>query len=295
MNTMSSPSSDETMATLLEEIKALQRQQEVSTGHLAGLQRDLADLQHQAETDLVQRHEKEILLEMNLDNEMEALVDFSSSVRHLDDIHLHSVLLQDVLEEEDGGEDSDEVTASTTLSTESQKLVAEATNVVRSHALRLREIVDDDLEAEVNHRIELESIRDRIRCVQGVIDRRQNKIVTLRKDLKKLKRLREEQLERAKRKEGQARIDDLLRQQHSTTANSEANAAEQKQMPSFRPFSCASQSVSSTRAMCKKSSSLESNNEVSTAVAFRKVSQRPDDKNVVRTRSKRRSFVSKTA
>ena len=91
------------MAALLEEIKALQRQQEVSTGHLAGLQRDLADLQHQAETDLVQRHEKEILLEFNLDNEMEALVDFSSSVRHLDDIHLHSVLLQDVLEEEGGG------------------------------------------------------------------------------------------------------------------------------------------------------------------------------------------------
>ena len=282
------------MAALLEEIKALQRQQEVSTGHLAGLQRDLADLQHQAETDLVQRHEKEILLEINLDNEMEALVDFSSSVRHFDDIHLHSVLLQDVLEEEGGGEDSDEVTASTTVSTESQKLVSEATNVVRSHALRLRKIVDDDLEAEANHRIEIESIRDRIRCVQGVVDRRQNKIVTLRKDLKKLKRLREEQLERAKRKERHARIDNLLRQQHSIKANSEGNANEQKKMDSSRPFSCASQSTSSG-AICKKSSSLESNDEISTAVTFHKVSQRQDGVGAVRSRSKRRSFVSKTA
>lgn len=288
---MSSPSSDEKVAALLEGIKALQRQQEVSTRHLAGLQRDLADVQHQAETDLVHRHEKEILLDMNLDNEMEALVDFSSSVRHLDDIHLHSVLLQDVLEEEDCGEDSDEVTASTTLSTESQKLVTEATNVVRSHALRLREIINDDLETEINHRIEMESIQDRIRCVQGVIGRRQNKIVTLRKDLKKLKRLREEQLERAKRKGRQARIDNLLRQQHSTTANSEGNAAEQS---SSRPLSCADQTISS-RAMCKKSSSFESNNEVSAAVTFRKVSQRQDDKDAVRARSKRRSFVSKTA
>ena len=282
------------MAALLEEIKALQRQQEVSTRHLAGLQRDLADLQHQAETDIVQRHEKEILLEINLDNEMEALVDFSSSVRHFDDIHLHSVLLQDVLEEEGGGEDSDEVTASTTVSTESQKLVSEATNVVRSHALRLRKIVDDDLEAEANHRIEIESIRDRIRCVQGVVDRRQNKIVTLRKDLKKLKRLREEQLERAKRKERQARIDNLLRQQHSTKANSEGNANEQKKMDSSRPFSCASQSISSG-AICRKSSSLESNDEICTAVTFRKVSQCQDGVGAVRRRSKRRSFVSKTA
>lgn len=285
------------MAALFEEIKALQRQQEVSTRHLAGLQRDLADLQHQVETDLVQRHEKEILLEINLDNEMEALVDFSSSVRHLDDIHLHSVLLQDVLEEEDGGEDSDEVTASTripTLSTESQKLVSEATNVVRSHALRLRKIVDDDLESEANHRIEIESIRDRIRCVQGVIDRLQNKIVTLRKDLKKLKRLREEQLERAKREERQARIDNLLRQQHSTKANSEGNANEQKKMDSSRPFSCASQSLSSG-AICKKSSSLESDDGICTAVTFRKVSQCQDGVGAVRCRSKRRSFVSKTA
>ena len=281
------------MAALFEEIKALQRQQEVSTRHLAGLQRDLADLQHQVETDLVQRHEKEILLEINLDNEMEALVDFSSSVRHLDDIHLHSVLLQDVLEEEDGGEDSDS-TRIPTLSTESQKLVSEATNVVRSHALRLRKIVDDDLESEANHRIEIESIRDRIRCVQGVIDRLQNKIVTLRKDLKKLKRLREEQLERAKRKERQARIDNLLRQQHSTKANSEGNANEQKKMDSSRPFSCASQSLSSG-AICKKSSSLESDDGICTAVTFRKVSQCQDGVGAVRSRSKRRSFVSKTA
>lgn len=293
---MSSTSSDIALAALLEEIKALQRQQEVSTKQLAGLQSELADLQHQAETDLVQRHEKEILLEMNLDNEMEALVDFSSSVRHLDDTHLHSALLQDVLEEEDGGEESDENTASTTLSTESQKLVAEATNVVRSHALRLRKIIDDDVEAEVNHRIELESIQDRIRCVQGVIERRQNKIVTLRRDLKKLKRLREVQLERAKRRERQLKIDHLLQQQQdSTKPSSEANAIDRKKMSSSPPQSSASQPPISLRGMCKKSSSLESNDEVPAAVSFRKESQSQGGDGVSRTRSKRRSFVGRTA
>jgi len=289
---MSSASSDAALTALQKEIKALQGQQEASTRHLADLQRDLAALHHQAEIDLTHRHEKEVLLEMNLDNEKEALVDFSSSIRHFDDIHLHSVLLQDVFEED--GEDSDDVTAATSLSAESQKLVAEATNVIRANALRLQQIIDDDTEAEFNHRIALERTQDKIRCVQVVIDRRQDKIVTLCRDLHKLQRLREEQLEKARRKERQARIDNLIQQHRSADNTLPIFDTKQKMSPSLPP-SYLSQPPSSSKAMSKKTSRLKVTDEALAVVGFRKKSQSKDGDGAARTSSKRRSFVGRTA